>query len=236
MSTHLLWPWLLSLFLLVLLGLFGPGRYVLAEGDSEAPDDDTLVRQAQAGDRHAFNRLVGRHQTLMYNIALRVLGDSDRAADATQDAFVSAYRKIDQYSGGHFRAWMARIVKNQCYDLIRYEKRRPATSLEALLLASSGGAESRPDPAGEHSAPERPDDATLRHEVASWLQEVILHLPIDQRLTLVMSDVHGYSYEEIAAATEVELGTVKSRLSRARRRVRELLQEQSELLPEQYRF
>lgn len=222
----------LSLFLtLLLIGLFSPSRLLLAADTTAQVDDDTLVRQAQAGDRHAFNRLVGRHQTLMYNIAYRVMGNSDKAADATQDAFVSAYKKLDQYKGGNFRAWMARIVRNQCYDLIRYEKRRPAASLDALLLKPDD-----PPPALNRNSPERPDQAALRHEVGEWLEQVILQLPVDQRMTLVMADVHNYSYEEIAEVTGVQLGTVKSRLSRARRKVRKLLQERSELLPAKYRL
>lgn len=222
----------LFLFLtLLLIGLFSPSRLLLAANTTAQPDDDTLVKQAQAGDRHAFNRLVGRHQRLMYNIAYRVMGDSDKAADATQDAFVSAYKKLDQYKGGNFRAWMARIVRNQCYDLLRYEKRRPAASLDALLLKPDD-----PPPALKRNSPERPDQVALRHEVGEWLQQVILQLPVDQRMTLVMADVHGYSYEEIAEVTDVQLGTVKSRLSRARRKVRKLLQEHSELLPAKYRL
>ncbi len=221
---------ILLLLLLLLGGMALPERDGRAS-DPDEVDDDVLVEQAKAGDRHAFNRLVGRHQRLMYNIAFRVLGDGERAADATQDAFVSAYKKLDQYTGGNFRAWMSRIVKNQCYDLLRYEKRRPAASLDALLLTPDD-----PPAALERHAPERPEEALLRAEVAEWLQSVILQLPTDQRLTLVLSDVHGYSYEEIAEATEVELGTVKSRLFRARRKVRELLQAHSELLPAPYRL
>ena len=223
---------LLSLLLILLLiGLFYPSRLLRAEPTAEDVDDDILVEQAKTGDRHAFNRLVGRHQKLMYNIAYRVMGDAERAADATQDAFISAYKKLNQYKGGNFRAWMARIVKNQCYDLLRYEKRRPAASLDALLLTPDN-----PPAALKQRASERPDEATLRKEVAEWLQKVIVQLPVSQRLTLVMADVHDYSYEEIAEATGVELGTVKSRLYRARRKVRKLLQENSELLPTQYRL
>ena len=193
--------------------------------------DDELVALAQAGDIQAFNRLVGRHQRLMYNIAYRVLGNADRAADATQDAFVSAFRHLSHYRGGSFRAWMGRIVKNQCYDLLRYEKRRPATSLDALLVAS----DDPPLDLQQQRSP-RPEATLMQGEVAEWLQAVIMQLPHDQRMTLVMADVHGYSYEEIAEATKVELGTVKSRLFRARRRVREALQENAELLPHKYRL
>lgn len=222
---------LLTRLLLLLFGLLLPIRRLRAEGADEGVEDDALVRLAQRGDRHAFNRLVGRYQSLMYNIAYRVLGNGDQAADATQNAFVSAYKHLGQYTGGNFRAWMARIVKNQCYDLLRYEKRRPAASLEALLLTPDD-----PPPAVEQHTPERPDEALLHREMAAWLEEAILHLPQEQRITLVMADVHEYSYEEIAEATEVELGTVKSRLFRARRKVRELLQEHAELLPAQYRL
>lgn len=223
-------PLLAFLLALALWLLLAPPRRALTETADE-PEDDDLVLQAQAGDRQAFNRLVGRHQRLMYNIAYRTLGNSDRAADATQDAFLSAYRKIHQYTGGSFRAWMARIVRNQCYDLLRYEKRRPAASLDALLLHHRD-----PTPAMRQEAPMRPDRALLNQEVATWMQEVIMELPPDQRMTLVLSDVHGYAYQEIAEITEVELGTVKSRLFRARRKVQERLLENAELLPEKYRL
>ena len=214
-----LWAFILSLFL-----------FSSATTASEV-EDDLLVQQARAGDLDAFNRLVGRHQRLMYNIAFRVMGDADRAADATQDAFLSAYRKLDQYHGGNFQAWMSRIVKNQCYDLLRYEKRRPAASLEALLVTTGD-----PSPEIERQRAPRPDESLMQDEMAAWLQAVIQRLPIEQRMTLVMADVHGYSYAEIADATEVELGTVKSRLFRARRALREELQGYQELLPHKYRF
>lgn len=202
-----------------------------ASGTATGPTDDELVAAARRGDRASFNRLVGRYQGMAYNVAYRVLQDSDAAADATQEAFLSAYRRLDQFHGGSFKAWLARIVTNQCYDWLRYEKRRPAASLDALLLEPDD-----PPPALRQQAPERPEDLFLQHEVADWLQAAILQLPPDQRVTLVLSDIQGFSYEEIAEATGVELGTVKSRLSRARRRLRDLLQANAELLPAKYRF
>jgi len=198
---------------------------------ANAPSDDELVDATRHGDRTAFNRLVGRYQGLAYNVAYRVLHDTDAAADTTQEAFLAAYRRLDQYHGGSFKAWLARIVTNQCYDWLRYQKRRPATSLEALLLTPDD-----PATALQHQAPDRPDEIFLQQELAGWLQNVIEQLPPDQRVTLVLSDIQGFSYEEIAQATDVELGTVKSRLSRARRRVRDLLQTHAELLPAKYRF
>lgn len=223
----MIWPLLLCL--LGTLWLAWPYRVARAASEPE-PDDDSLVLLAQKGDRNAFNRLVGRHQLLAYNVAYRTLGDGDRAADATQEAFIAAYRRLDSYKGGNFRAWLMRVVKNQCFDQMRYEKRRPASSLDALMLVGK-----TPTPAAEQARPERPDEAAMRHELAEWLQQVLLELPHDQRMTLVLSDIQGFSYEEIAATMETELGTVKSRLFRARRRARELLQQKGELLPDNYR-
>lgn len=194
-------------------------------------DDDPTVHLAQKGDRAAFNRLVGKYQNQMYNIAYRIMGDPDLAEDATQDAFVAAYRKLSQYTGGNFRAWMARIVKNQCFDMLRYRQRRPSTSLDDLILEPND----RGIAGWDGDALPNPEALLERAEVVEWLEIAIQQLPDDQRTTLVMADIHEYSYEEIAASMEVELGTVKSRLFRARRKLRELLQDKTELLPPQYR-
>lgn len=219
---------LLPLLLLsgVLLFWF-PAAAALPEEDN----DDATVRLAQKGDRAAFNRLVGKYQGQMYNIAYRVMGDPDQAADATQDAFIAAYKKLNQYTGGNFRAWLARIVKNQCFDTLRYRQRRPATSLDDLILEPND----RGIAAWEGDHLPNPEELLERTEVVEWLEVAIQQLPLDQRTTLVMADIHEYSYEEIAATMEVELGTVKSRLFRARRKLRELLQDKTELLPPQYR-
>jgi RNA polymerase sigma-70 factor (ECF subfamily) len=167
----------------------------------------------------------------MYNIAYRVMGEADLAADATQDAFISAYKKLSQYTGGNFRAWLARIVKNHCFDALRYQQRRPAASLEDLILEPGDRGIAAFE--GEHLP--NPEEILERTEVVAWLELAIQQLPVNQRTTLVMADIHEYSYEEIAALMEVELGTVKSRLFRARRKLRELLQDKTELLPQQYR-
>lgn len=194
-------------------------------------DDETLVARAQDGDLSAFNRLVGRYQKFAYNVAYRVMNDPDAAADATQEGFIAAYKAIDSFKGGSFKSWLARIVTNKCYDALRYEKRRPRASLDALLL----DADEENSPMRQES-PERPDEATERSELAHLLQETIQELPEDQRMTLVLADIEGFAYEEIAEITDVALGTVKSRLYRARRKVRDLLMDQSELLPGRYRF
>lgn len=223
----------LLLYLLLFL-LFGAALLLLltpAAAAAPEDDDDENVRRAQSGDRGAFNRLVGKYQGQMFNIAYRVMGDPDLAEDATQEAFIAAYKKLNQYTGGNFRAWMARIVKNQCLDTLRYRQRRPAASLDDLILEPND----RGIAAFEGDQLPNPEDLLERTEVTAWLETAIQQLPVEQRATLVMADIHEYSYEEIAASMEVELGTVKSRLFRARRKLRELLQDKTELLPYQYR-
>lgn len=215
--------------LLIWWWLFYQPRTLAADNAPEE-EDDALVQRAQKGDRHAFNRLVGRYQGQMYAVAFRIVGDGELAADATQDAFLAAYKKLSQYTSGNFRAWLTRVVKNQCFDMLRYRQRRPATSLDDLLL--------EPNDRGfawEQDSTPRPDEVLQRAEVSSWLERAIQQLPVDQRTTLVLSDIQEYSYEEIADMMDVELGTVKSRLFRARRKLRELLQDHTELLPPQFR-
>ncbi len=192
-------------------------------------DEAALIAAAQRGNLPAFNQIILQYQGLAYNVAYRILGDGDSASDATQDGFIKAFQRLSQYRGGSFKAWMLRIVTNTCYDILRAHKRRPTTSLE------------REDEDPEHDSKlqdpaERPDAYALRHELAVAIQGAIARLPPDQRATLVLSDIEGLDYQEIAAATGVALGTVKSRLSRARARLRDLLLAQGELLPARYRL
>ncbi|MCX6028582.1 MAG: sigma-70 family RNA polymerase sigma factor [Chloroflexi bacterium] len=192
-------------------------------------DEQTLIAAARRGDLPAFNQIILHYQGLAYNVAYRILGDGDSASDATQDGFIKAFQRLNQYRGGSFKAWMLRIVTNTCYDTLRAHKRRPTTSLE------------KEDEDPEHDSKlqdpaERPDAYALRHELAVAIQAAIVKLPPDQRATLVLSDIEGLDYQEIAAATGAALGTVKSRLSRARAKLRDLLLAQGELLPARYRL
>ena len=179
-------------------------------------DEQTLIESARAGNPRAFNSLVQSYQDIAYNVAYRVLGHADAAADATQEAFVAAYRGLPAFRGGSFKAWLLRIVTNACYDQLRVRKRRPQTSLEDMVEDQDYSA-SLVDPA------EGPEDALLRQDLARAIEVGIAKLPFDQRVVLVLSDVQGFSYDEIAAATSASLGTVKSRLSRARARLRDYL-------------
>ena len=197
-------------------------------------DEVTLIAAARRGDLDAFNRLVLHYQTQVYNLAYRIVGEREGASDATQEAFISAWRKLGSYRGGSFKAWLLRIVTNACYDELRRRKRRPAVSLDALMVESAG-----PEAEAEaefKSTAEGPETFAQRRELARVLQDCLDRLPDEMRVISVMSDVHGYNYDEIAAATGVALGTVKSRLSRARARMRECLQGFRELLPAMYRL
>ena len=197
--------------------------------------EQALIHEAQDGGLDAFNRLVLEYQNIVYNLAYRIMGDSHSANDATQEALISAYKNLKYYRGGSFKAWLLRIVTNACYDELRRRKRRPAASLEALTVVEKG-----PDADTEASLvshDETPEDYVQRRELSRQIQRCIDHLPQDMRSVVVMSDVMGMDYAEIAAGTGAALGTVKSRLSRARSRLRDCLRQNVwELLPANFRL
>jgi len=193
-------------------------------------EEQALVAATQKGDHDAFNQLVIHYQNLAYHVAYRIVSDADAAADATQDAFLRAYRAINQYRGGSFKAWLLRIVTNTCYDQLRAKKRRPTASLEALLVTDPTPGSSFVDQA------ESPETYAERQELSRIIQAGINALPSDQRTVLALCDVAGMSYQEIAEVTQASLGTVKSRIHRARTKLRDYLLAQQELLPAQYRL
>ncbi len=190
-----------------------------------------MIQAAQRGDVPSFNQLVRAYQNLVYHVAYRVLGDSEAASDATQDAFISAYKNIKSFRGGSFKAWLLRIVTNACYDQLRAKQRKPTASLDALLVDPDN-----PAPGLGEANDESPENFAERQELSSWIEKGLQTLPPDQRVTLVLSDVQGFAYDEIAQATQSNVGTVKSRLSRARAHLREFLLAQEELLPASYRL
>ncbi|NOY99227.1 MAG: sigma-70 family RNA polymerase sigma factor [Chloroflexi bacterium] len=195
-------------------------------------DEPALIRSAQRGDLDAFNRLVLAYQDMLYNTAYRVLGDQELAADATQEAFLSAFRKIKSHRGGSFRAWLLRIVTNACYDELRRKKRRPTTPLEPLTDDDEIMENPRwlADPAAS------PEEQVETAELERAIQDCIQALPPEFRAVVVLTDVQGLDYKEAAAALRKPLGTIKSRLARARLRLRECLQASWELLPAAFRL
>jgi RNA polymerase sigma-70 factor (ECF subfamily) len=194
-------------------------------------DEAALIQSARKGDLDSFNSLVLVYQHQVYNLAYRIMGSEAPAADAAQEAFISAYKNLKSFRGGSFKSWLLRIVTNACYDELRRKKRRPAVSLEELT--------GEDDPETEFDVPsgeDGPEAIMQQRELAELIQIGITTLPEDQRITLVLSDIQGLSYEEIGDMTNTNLGTVKSRLSRGRARLREYLQAHGELLPEAYRL
>jgi len=189
-----------------------------------------LIESAQHGQVNAFNELVLHYQDQVYNLAYRIMGDPASAADAAQDAFISAYQSIERFRGGSFKSYLMRIVANKCYDELRRRKRRPATSFEDF-----GDLDKEANPALIDES-EGPEDRAERQAMVRLIQAGIETLPPDQRVTLVLREVQGLSYQEIAEAMDAALGTVKSRLARARGKLRDYLRQQGELLPRRYRL
>ncbi len=190
--------------------------------------EEQLVRNAQNGDVPAFNELVLAYQGLAYHVAYRVLADGEAAADATQEAFLLAYKHIRSYRGGSFKAWLMRIVTNSCYSQLRNKQRKPAISLDSAAV------EADKQPARIQARDESPEDYAERQELNRTLQQGLKTLPNDQRIALVLSDVEGLSYKEIAEMTGANMGTVKSRLARGRALLRDYLLGQESVLPGQY--
>lgn len=197
----------------------GPGDPALATVDDTNADDERLLRAASKGDLDSFNRLVSRHERAVFNVCLRLMRDVSAAEDAAQDAFVKAWSAAGSFRGGLVRPWLLRIATNRCYDLLRAGNRRPATSLDAEPF------EVEPIWSTHAAGEETPETFAMRGELSILLERALAALPDDQRLVVVLADVQGCDYEEIAQITGSALGTVKSRLSRARARLRQALRD-----------
>ena len=194
-------------------------------------DEETeLVRAAQRGDLNAFNALIDRYQNLLFGIALRMLNDEDTASDAVQEALISAFSKFRTFRGGSLRSWLARVTVNACYDELRRKRRQREVPLEQFNME---GEEVEDlmwmiDPAA------RPEEQYESFELESAIQRSLNLLQPAYREVVVLVDIEGLSYEEASAAARVPVGTVKSRLARARMQIRSSLQGCRDLLPSQY--
>ncbi len=191
--------------------------------------EPAIIAAAQQGDLRAFDELVSAYQELAYSVAYRILGNADTAMDATQEAFIRAFQGLSRYRGGSFKGWILRITTNCSYDQLRYKQRRPSTPIDDLVEDD------------EHSSillaeEEEPEAYAERQELGMAIQRALGVLPSDQRAVLVLSDIHGLSYNEISEVMQISVGTVKSRLSRARGKLRDYLLEREELLPASFRL
>ncbi|MDT8307581.1 MAG: sigma-70 family RNA polymerase sigma factor [Anaerolineae bacterium] len=192
-------------------------------------DEETLIARAQKGDIGAYNRLVLHYQDIVYNVAYRIMRDPASADDATQEAFISAYKAIKRFRGGSFKSWLLRIVTNSCYDELRRRKRRPQASLDEIT-------EEIESPSFMADNSDTPEEMRQRVELVDAVKRCLDELPDEQRVAAVLCDVEGHEYQEIADIMSTSLGTVKSRISRARSKLRECLQGFGELLPVEYRL
>jgi len=183
-------------------------------------EEARLIAKASAGDAAAFNTLMGMHERRMYAVSLRMCGNAEDAQDCLQEAMLRVYRALSGFKGqSSFSTWLYRITMNTCLDELRKRKNRPSTSLDGLLDAGWS-----PVDAGE-----TPERHALRREVHQSLEAFIQELPEDMRAAVVLRDIQGYSYEEIAEALDANVGTIKSRISRGREKLREKIAARSEL-------
>lgn len=192
--------------------------------EATLPDDERLVSLSKDGSLDAFNSLVERHQSSVYSLCLRLLGSPHSAEDATQETFLSAYRALGSFGGGNVRSWLLRIAANESKDELRRRKRKDSAGSLNQMFDNQEVPIEVPDGA------ETIESMVERQELAEGLQQLLLLLPFDQRQAIVLADVQGFHYEEIATATDTSIGTVKSRIHRARERMRKLLAEHPELL------
>lgn len=195
-------------------------------------DEGLMVEYALGGDLDAFNRLVLAYQDIAFNVAYRVMGERTGAEDAVQDAFLSAYRKLKTFRGGSFKAWLLRIVTNACYDELRRLKRRPTVALQP----TNADDEEIESPSWLEDPGESPEEAAARTELSQAIQHCLDALETDFRVVVVMVDIQGMDYAEAAEAVRSPLGTIKSRLARARSRLQDCLRGFGELLPGAFRL
>lgn len=185
------------------------------------------ISKSLEGDLDAFNQIVLAYQSQVYNQAYRVIGEPDAAADATQEAFISAYKKLHTYRGGSFKSWLLRIVSNACYDEFRRRKRQPVVP---LTPENDQGEDLESAPWLEDPS-ENPEEFAQRKELSQAIQTCLDRLDIEFRTVVVLIDIQGLDYASAAAAVDSPLGTIKSRLARARKGLQDCLRQFKELLP-----
>ena len=183
-------------------------------------EESRLIQRAGAGDAASFNTLMGMHERRMYAVALRMCGNPEDAQDCLQEAMLRIYRAINGFKAqSSFSTWVYRITMNTCLDELRRRKNRPNTSLDGLYDAGW--------------APVDPGETPEKHAVAGdmrrQLQVFIRELPEDMRAAVVLRDIEGYSYDEIARMLDANVGTIKSRISRGREKLREKITSSPEL-------
>ena len=182
--------------------------------------DLILLEQARSGDLDSFNDLVELYQDQLFALVVRMVPDRDQAADVVQEGFFSAFRNLHSFRGGSVKAWLSRICVNAAMDTQRARKRRPVQPYPELED------DSWQPPAGDEADPER---TAVLAERTQALNRALASITDDQRAAIVLYDIEGYDYAEIADMTGVSLGTVKSRIHRGRLALRDRLEGRMEL-------
>lgn len=191
-----------------------------------------MILSAQRGDMEAFNALALSHQDMLYRVALRIVHDECLAEDALQEAMIHAFRHIRSFRGGNFKSWLARVTVNASYDELRRGKRHLGLPLEQFT--SEGEEIESPDWMRDPAS--GPEERAESSELRKALNQCIRSLVPDYRLMVILVDMEGMSYEEAAQVARVPVGTVKSRLARARMQIRKSLQSYRSLLPAFYQL
>lgn len=190
-------------------------------------DDRELVRRCLEGELSSFDELMRRYEQKVYSLLYHMLGNREDAADLAQEAFLKVFRALPSFRGeALFSTWLFRIVTNTCLDGRRKAKRRPADISLSQLPGTTGS--ELPLEIPDHT--NDPQSTYLQSELQAEIQALLGRLPAAQRMVLVMRDLEGYSYEEIASMLNISIGTVKSRLNRARLRLRDQYLRREELL------
>ena len=184
-------------------------------------DDRDLVGRARRGDREAFTQLIVQYQVPLYNMALRMVGRPEDAADVAQEAFLRAWEKIRTLRDAPFKAWLFQIAANLCYDYFRRGRRYGVMPDEDMTSNVVGLGITTPDP----------QESAESNERTRLVRDCIQALDHDMRIAIILRDVNGMAYDEIAAVLRIPLGTVKSRIARARAQVQERLQEHPDFFP-----
>lgn len=193
-------------------------------------EEQALVKAAQHGDLNAFNALVLRYQNLLFGIALRMLNDEDLASDAVQEALISAFSKLNSFRGGSLRSWLARVTVNACYDELRRKRRQREVPMEQFNMEG----EEVEDLSWMIDPAARPEEQYDSFELENAIQRSLSQLTPAYREVVILVDIEGLSYEEASIAARVPVGTVKSRLARARLQMRSALLGYRDLLPAQF--
>lgn len=183
-------------------------------------NEEKLISRAAKGDASAFNELLGLHEKKMYAVCIRMCANQEDAQDCLQEAMLRIYRSISGFKGqSSFSTWLYRVTMNTCLDELRKKKNKQTTSLDGLL--DTGWS-----PSDDYDTPEH---HAIEDERKKAIRGAIAELPEDMRSVIVLRDIEGFSYDEIAVMLGINVGTIKSRISRGREKLREKIRKKPEL-------